>query len=201
MKTLVTKLIVLVAIILAGSVELFSQPVYKVNPSKSKLVIEGTSSLHDWSMVAENFNCIVEFDLNNEKVNNISGITFSVPVKDIISDESNLMDKKAHDALKENKSPEITFKQQSLESLNSANGQVSGKVKGNLTIAGKTKPVTISFSGKVLNNTLQITGSMPINMSDFGIEPPTAMLGALKTGDAVTLNYSFEFNPNLTSNR
>jgi len=30
-------------------------------------------------------------------------------------------------------------------------------------------------------------------MTDYNIEPPTAMMGALKTGDEVKINYSFQF--------
>ena len=201
MKTLGKSLTLLLLISFTG-IQIYSQPVYKVNPVKSKLVIEGTSSLHNWTMQAENFDCVVEFDMNNGKVDNISGISFSVPVSGIVSDEGKLMDNKAHDALKEEKAPSITFRQQSLESLTSSNGQVSGKVSGTLSIAGKSRQVTIPFTGKVLeDNSLLITGKLPVSMSDFDVDPPTAMLGALKTGNAVTLNYSFEFIPNLTSNR
>jgi hypothetical protein len=33
-------------------------------------------------------------------------------------------------------------------------------------------------------------------MSDFGIDPPSAMLGALKTGDEVLIKYVFELKEN-----
>ena len=178
-----------------------SQPAYQVNHSKSKLTISGTSSLHDWSMEAEDFTCNVLLTVSNMEVKDLKNISFSLPVENIRS-ESNIMDNKAHDALKENKSPMITFRQQALESLSSSNGQVSGRVSGSLTVAGKTKQVSLSFTGKVLeNNGLSVSGKLPVKMSDFGIDPPTALLGTLKTDDAVTLEYSFEFNPDLTSNR
>lgn len=178
-----------------------SQPAYQINKSKSKLTISGTSSLHDWTMEADDFSCNVLLDVSNMEVKDLKNISFSLQVENIKS-ESNIMDKKAHDALKENKSPVITFRQQALESLNSNNGQVSGRISGSLTVAGRTKQVSLSFTGKVLeNNTLSVTGKLPVKMTDFGIDPPTALLGTLKTDDAVTLEYSFEFNPDLTSNR
>jgi len=31
-------------------------------------------------------------------------------------------------------------------------------------------------------------------MTDFGISPPTALLGVMKTGDGITLEYSFLLN-------
>jgi hypothetical protein len=31
-------------------------------------------------------------------------------------------------------------------------------------------------------------------MSDFGIDPPTAVMGTIKTGDDVVVKFDFEFN-------
>jgi len=150
-------------------------------------------------MEASDFNCVVEFKLDSDKVDDIAGINFSVEVKNLTSNEGNLMDRKAHDALKEGKSPVISFTQQSVESLSSSNGRVNGRINGQLTIAGKTKQLSVPFSGRIENSRLIVTGTLDVKMSDFDIEPPTAMLGVLKTGNDVTLNYSFEFQPQLTS--
>ena len=201
MKTLIKRFIIIVAVITAGLTQVFSQPVYKVDQSKSNLLINGTSTVHDWTMEVDNFKCEFTMDLNNQKVENISGVTFSVAVKDLKS-ESDLMDKKARDALKAAKSPMITFTQILPATLTtSASGTVSGKVTGNLSIAGKVKKVDINFSGKIVDDKLFVTGKLPVKMSEFDIEPPVAMLGVLKTGDAVTLEYSFEFVPGMTSNK
>jgi len=199
MKTMGIKLWGLLMLALVAVSQTFAQTVYKADPTKSKLIIEGTSSLHDWTMEASDFNCVVEFKLDSDKVDDIAGINFSVEVKNLTSNEGNLMDRKAHDALKEGKSPVISFKQQSVESLSSSNGRVNGRINGQLTIAGKTKQLSVPFSGRIENNRLIVTGTLDIKMSDFDIEPPTAMLGVLKTGNDVTLNYSFEFQPQLTS--
>lgn len=201
MNTGIKKSILFLLAIFFIAAQAISQPAYQVNHSKSKLIISGTSSLHDWTMEADDFSCDVLFDMNNNEVNSINDIRFSLPVENIKS-ESNLMDKKAYEALKQNKAPMITFRQQSLESLNSSDGQISGKISGSLTVAGRTKQVSLAFEGKVLaNNNLSVTGKLPVKMSDFGIDPPTALLGTLKTDDAVTLEYQLEFIPNLTSNR
>lgn len=69
-------------------------------------------------------------------------------------------------------------------------------VKGDLTIAGVTKPAEITAGYTFSGNTLTITGSHQLLMSNFGIKPPTAMMGSLKTGDEVTV----EFDLNLTAN-
>jgi len=62
-----------------------------------------------------------------------------------------------------------------------------------LTIAGVTKQVTLQ--GKITENadgSATITGSRKIKMSEFGITPPSFMLGALKVGDEVTVEYTLK---------
>jgi polyisoprenoid-binding protein YceI len=57
-------------------------------------------------------------------------------------------------------------------------------------MAGKTKQVTLTVKVKTLpNGDLQLTGSYPIKMTEYSIEPPTAMMGAIKVGEEVTVNF------------
>jgi hypothetical protein len=44
------------------------------------------------------------------------------------------------------------------------------------------------------DKTITITGAQKIKMSEFGVKPPTFMLGALKVGDVVTVEYNLKFN-------
>jgi polyisoprenoid-binding protein YceI len=55
------------------------------------------------------------------------------------------------------------------------------RVSGDLELGGKTKPVSfdLSESGGIL------TGSAPINQTDWGIKPYSALFGALKVNDEV----------------
>lgn len=201
MKAYIRITVLVAAMVFMVFGEAIAQPVYQVNVSKSKLTISGTSNLHDWTLDAEDFSCNALLDVSKEEVKDLKNINFSIPVENI-KGESSIMDNKAHDALKESKSPVITFRQQALETLNSSNGQVSGRISGSLTIAGRTKPISLSFTGKVLdNNSLSVKGNLALKMSDYGITTPTALLGTLKTDDAVTLEYSFEFDQDLTSSR
>ncbi len=201
MKTQIIRLIIFIIFILTGGIQVTSQTTYSIVPSNSKLTISGTSSLHDWTMEADKFSCNLILNLSNMEVEQITDIRFSLAVKEIRS-ESNLMDKKAHDALNEDQSPRITFRQTRIESLSSKNGVLSGKISGILSVAGKTKQVIVPFTGEVFeNNRISVRGNLSVKMSDFNIKPPTALLGVLKTDDMVKLDYSFEFNPDLISDR
>ena len=195
MKKIINIFTILGLVTLFTSANIYAQEVYQLVPSKSSLTIKGTSSLHDWSMKAKNLSCNLKTDVENMNVQRISNVDFSCHVDQIVSDESGIMDSKAHNALKGDKFPVISFKFLSESALDGANQQFKGTITGNLTIAGKTKTVSVPFSGSLQpNGDILVKGTIPVKMSEFSIDPPTAFFGTLKTGDVVNLQYSFEFS-------
>jgi polyisoprenoid-binding protein YceI len=168
---------------------------FSLNNSKSSLEIEGTSTLHDWEMDAEKFSCSMNVTLNSGEINNIQKVVLNVKSKSITSDNS-IMNSKTEKALKANSYPEIDYKMVSLNGLNKTGDKYNGHLWGNLTIAGVTKYVKIDFNADVIENgNIKITGSKKINMTDFDVSPPTAMLGSLKTGDDITVSFDLYFVP------
>lgn len=180
----------IIALLLATGVQ--AQESYKVQAKNSQLVVTGTSSLHDWEMEATNFNAETLLKMDGNSISEISKIEFKAPVSGLKSGK-NTMDNKAHDALKEKKFPEIKF---SLDKNNSVN--ISGSkanLTGLLTIAGKSQEVKLTADFDVENpQKFSVTGSVPVKMSDFEIDPPTAMMGAIKTGDDVVVKFTLEFH-------
>ena len=157
--------------------ESFALGQLKVNAEKSTLKITGTSSLHDWEMTVEKFDAtgmIIENQIENLKV--------TVETKSMKSGKS-VMDKKAYDAVKATLYPNIFF---SSQNLNITDKTLSGA--GILELAGKKKEVM--FSADIIHDSpaeMRIQGSVPLKMTDYDIEPPTAMFGTLKTGDEVAI--------------
>jgi hypothetical protein len=43
------------------------------------------------------------------------------------------------------------------------------------------------------NKTITCTGSDKLKMSDYQVKPPSFMLGAMKTGDAISLDFTMVF--------
>jgi polyisoprenoid-binding protein YceI len=96
------------------------------------------------------------------------------------------MDKNAYKALKTDKSATITFTQTS--ATVSADGTV--KSVGRLTIAGSTVITDIIAVTKVnADKSISVKGSKKISMKDFKIDPPTFMMGTIKTGNDITLKF------------
>jgi polyisoprenoid-binding protein YceI len=139
--------------------------------------------------------CDVNLTLNGSGVQDIHEIKFSGKAKELKS-ESNLMDKKAYAALRSDKFPEIKFIKTSLTGLLSENNKFSGKLAGDLSVAGETRRVNFPFTGTMgSNRTIDINGEIELKMSDFKIDPPTAMLGTLKTGDAISVSFTLRLVP------
>ena len=126
-----------VFVLFISTSNILGQEVYTAIPEGSSMKIEGTSTLHDWDMTVEKFNCDVDLILGNpsttiEKVN-FTGISSA------ISSHSSLMDNKSHDALKTSKYPEIRFNMLSPLKVESKGNNFSGTATGKLFIAGKVK--------------------------------------------------------------
>jgi polyisoprenoid-binding protein YceI len=62
-----------------------------------------------------------------------------------------------------------------------------------LTIAGKTLDTDLQATlKKNADNTLNVRGDKKISMKEYGMEPPSFMMGTIKTGNDLTL--SFDLN-------
>ena len=61
---------------------------------------------------------------------------------------------------------------------------------GTLTVAGKENKIEMDVvATRMADGTLKAKGVVPIKMTDYGIKPPTAIFGRLKTGDEVKVNF------------
>ena len=67
------------------------------------------------------------------------------------------------------------------------------KSKGKLIVAGVSKTIEITTTCDVEKYTVKCKGSYTMNMTDFNVEPPTAMFGTIKTGDEITINFESIF--------
>lgn len=159
----------------------------KASSFTSSVIINGTSNLHDWDTKIEQLTG--EFAINSSK--QIQTLTVKIPVKAIKSGDR-LMDKKTYETINADKNPNILFQlTEPATPVISDDGNVQVTLIGNLTVAGVTKPISFKSSGKKTGGGgYQLKGIVPLKLSDFKMKTPTAMLGLLKTGDAVTITFN-----------
>jgi len=163
---------------------------YKSVPKVSVIKINGTSSVHDWESTTDQINADLVLATGGKQ---IQSLVVKVPVKSIKSGKG-LMDSKTYDAFESDKNPLITFQMTDATSFKLTGKDVEAIVNGNITMAGNTKKISIKSTGKVLaDGSFQFKGSVPLKLSEFKMKSPTAMMGMLKTGDAVTINFDVTF--------
>lgn len=138
--------------------------------------IHGTSTLHDWKMVSNKTDVIFEND--GSKITNLS---VSVQIKTLKSGDDGL-DEKAYDTLKIDRNNVISYK------LLEANTEM-GTIKGVFKVLDKERTETLKPDILTLTH---ISGSFKVKMTDFGLEIPSVMFGAIKSGDEVTVKYDIK---------
>jgi len=161
----------------------------------SKVSLAGTSNIHPWtasSTAARLIRLDVVADVAGEDVwttvltpGAIAAFEVAIPAATLTSPKEGL-DKNMHKALKVTQHPDITFRLTRLERAD-ATGAMKGI--GTLRIAGVEREMTLLLTTQRGDAGLTVTGQVPLLMTDFGIEPPKAMLGLLKTDPKVTVTF------------
>lgn len=65
------------------------------------------------------------------------------------------------------------------------------RVRGEMSLAGTTRPVTFTVVGRRSGETgFRLAGRIPLSMTHFGIDPPTALLGLIQVDDDLTVEVS-----------
>lgn len=194
MKTLLTTILLLL-FSLSGNLEAQKTNSDSKVLEKSTITIDGTSNVHDWTSEVKQINSNIIFNAGAMKADNpsnpVQSFTLTIPVEKIDSGKGG-MNRRMHGALKKDDHPEIRFELLSseLKNGNSSNNTFELSITGDLTIAGVSKKVTIPVTAvQDTGNTYKFSGSYEINMKDYNVDPPTAMLGAVRSGEMVTVNF------------
>jgi len=182
---------------LLGFMLFSTQAISQTNYSfqSGKMTIAGTSTLHDWVSDVTQINYTGNVQVGDQALASIKNVKLTIPVEGIKSTKGKAMDKKTYGALNKEEYPKLEC---SLNSFKIQNNGTTFKItaNGNLTIAGTTKPLTLNLSAQFTEDgNLQFTGSKALKMTDFNIDPPRALLGTLKTGDDITIEFTVLMKP------
>jgi polyisoprenoid-binding protein YceI len=171
--------------------EVYSQS-YTLNKSNSSITVSGTSSLHDWDITSNDFTGKIK--LQDAINGRLESLFVNINSKTLKSGKK-AMDKKTFQALRTDEFTNITFNLDNVKSQKKIDDSTfEFKATGKMSISGVTKLVTIDFLLALNGDEVNITGSYTLKMTDFNVEPPTALLGTIKTGDQITI----KFNANYT---
>jgi polyisoprenoid-binding protein YceI len=116
----------------------------------------------------------------------LKSLEVTIPARSLTSPKEGI-DKNMHKALNVEEHPNIRFRLAALEPTGSGY-----RASGLLTIAGVEKEVGLELQTQRLGAALSITGTTELLMTDFGIAPPRAMLGMLKTNPLVKIRVELQ---------
>lgn len=151
------------------------------------LKISGTSSLHDWDMTSSTATGRMVGTFENQSLQSIQTLSVEMQAESLKSGK-NGMDKNAYKALKTNQFKTIKF------DLKSAKKEgTTWTLNGTFQIAGVSKNVTIKAKESVNGGDIVLEGSYDFKLTDYDITPPTALMGTVKTGDAVKVTFKISF--------
>ncbi|MEN7547684.1 YceI family protein [Rapidithrix thailandica] len=169
----------------------------------TKVVVTGTSTLHDWEAKVDEVSGTAKLDLNQQTLNSIDLLSLKFASESLHSGKD-AMDKNIYKALKTGKYPHIQFILKEVKEIRkTGEGKAAVTAKGNLTIAGVTKPIHLTAQAILKQEEVAFRGEYTIDMTQYGIEPPKAMLGTIKTGKDVVFHFDLTFKtlPNGTSGK
>jgi polyisoprenoid-binding protein YceI len=165
----------------------------------ARVTIHGTSNVHPYEASTKTVKVTrvqVSSAVADEAVEALAGpaaidaFEIAIPAATLSSPKDGL-DKNMHKALKVQQFADITFSLTRLERAATPNGF---RGVGKLTIAGVEREVVLDLTIQKVGTTISVRGSLPLLMTDYGITPPKAMLGMLKTDPKVTIAFETIFS-------
>ena len=61
---------------------------------------------------------------------------------------------------------------------------------GDLTISGNTNTIDLPFNLTINGDKVLLKGKKALKMTDYGVEPPKALLGTITTGDEIEVHFN-----------
>jgi polyisoprenoid-binding protein YceI len=162
----------------------------------ARITINGTSNIHAYTASTTAIRVTkaqfapltegVELWANALNPGGVTAFEVAIPAATLTSPREGL-DKNMHKALQVNEHPDITFRLLRFESRPSPAGGL--RAIGVLTIAGVEREVALNITTARKGATLLVQGQLQLLMTDWGIKPPVALMGMLKTDPKVTVTF------------
>ncbi|MDR6844040.1 YceI family protein [Flavobacterium granuli] len=187
MKSKIKTIIISMALF-AVSIATNAQKGYNLD-AKTSFSVFGTSTMHDWEMKSPSKTGTANLTVTDSKLADINSIDITLPAENIKSDKKS-MDKVAYETLKTDKFKNMKYVLKSAEKVN----ETTWNLTGTYTIAGVSKVLKTQVKTSVVNGVVNIQGSNKITFTEFGMKSPTAMFGAIKTGEELTIKFNLNFN-------
>ena len=175
----------------------------------SELWMEGKSTVHDWESRTKTIHVVFTRAARQAdpsataaiqalvRSKGVRSVDVQIPVSSLHSKKKGL-DKNLLKSMRADKYPTIHFRMDRYTVVSPATADtLKLRLEGALTVRGIEKPVTLDARARKGDKGVWIEGAEPLDMSDFGIKPPTMMLGTLKVKDRIVIHYRLLLAPDM----
>jgi YceI-like protein len=162
----------------------------------ARITISGTSNIHAYTASTTTIDIrraqlagpidAAALWTNALKPGGVEMFEVAIPAATLTSPREGL-DANMHKALQVTEHPDIIFRLLRFEPRPGPEGSL--RAIGNLKIAGVVREVAIDITTERKDGTLSVRGQIPLLMTDFGIKPPVALMGMLKTDAKVIVAF------------
>jgi polyisoprenoid-binding protein YceI len=166
---------------------------------ESRLWFEGTSTVRDWSCKATQMQATIDGEaaapaavLDGRKAVRTVEVVFPVAAIDC-QNGSKTMNSHMRTALNAEQHQTIRFTLNDYTLAKGAN--TTGSLQGQLMINGQAKAITVPVQFANAAGALRVTGRYPLAMTQWGVQPPRLMMGTMKVGDTITVNFDLLLQP------
>jgi len=169
--------------------------VYQFDNDNSTMTVFGTSNVRDWTMDVAQLNGRVMLGAADGSTPAIQSVDVEVPVEQMVSDKDRLQ-RHAHEALKKEDHPTITFSSSDVTVSSADADSFAVFANGDLTIAGETRAVEVKAKGVQQDDgTLHVVGDHELTLTEYNVERPSLMFGAIKVSDPIRLGFDVTLSP------
>jgi polyisoprenoid-binding protein YceI len=184
---------ILLGCVLPLSLGLASTPAGLDVQPESRLWVSGTSTVRSFECRATSFDANVETlvtgataaVLDGQKGVGVVDITVAI---DRLECGNGKMNSHMRKALKAAEHPQIKFHLESYD-LSRAVDTLQVTLNGSLTMGGVAKPTTLMATARAEGTGLRVAGTHELLLTEFGLKPPSLMLGTMKVGDKVNVGF------------
>jgi len=156
----------------------------------SQIKIHGSSNVHEFTLTQtatafpERLIHVTQGSTSgNIMVNNG---TISIPVRQFTTPVK-LIQFAFYKMMMADQHPNLLIRLKQLDELQPYKGKIRSTAQVDVTIAGVTRSYTIPVESKKVNESVEITGNKRMSIRDFGIIPPSPMMGMVRVSEWVDI--------------
>jgi polyisoprenoid-binding protein YceI len=169
-------------------------PPLAVQPG-SRVWLDGTSNVrafHCESTRAQGTAGTSTIDL--AQLGSVGAAEVSLPVA-TLDCRNGTMNGHMRNALKADDAPTLRFRATSVQVTPTGDDAGTARMAGTLSIAGQERPVTFEGTVAKENGQLRVRGTRRITMTEWGVRPPSLMMGTMRVNPAVTVGFDVVLKP------